>query len=86
MSQILIYQTGDNQATVEVQFDGDTVWLNLNQIAMLLGRDKSVISRQVKNIFSERGYRFVQNPYFLPKTIHNSKLIKSNFPTFQIIK
>lgn len=53
MSQILIYQTGDNQATVEVAFDGDTVWLNLNQIATLFGRDKSVISRHFKNIFSE---------------------------------
>jgi prophage maintenance system killer protein len=53
MSQILIYQTGDNQATVEVQFDGDTVWLNLNQIAMLFGRDKSVISRHFKNVFLE---------------------------------
>jgi hypothetical protein len=31
--------------------DGETVWLSLNQIAALFGRDKSTISRHIKNIF-----------------------------------
>jgi prophage maintenance system killer protein len=38
---------------VEVRLTGDTVWLNLNQMAELLDRDKSVISRHLNNIFRE---------------------------------
>jgi prophage maintenance system killer protein len=51
MSEIVIYQTSDNQTQVEVQFEGETFWLSLNQIATLFDRDKSVISRHFKNIY-----------------------------------
>jgi prophage maintenance system killer protein/prophage antirepressor-like protein len=50
-SAIVIYQSGKNQIEVSVQFDKETVWLNLNQIAQLFDRDKSVISRHINNIF-----------------------------------
>ena len=53
-SQIEIYQNKDNKTEIEVQFDNETFWLSLNQIAELFGRDKSVISRHLKNIFSEK--------------------------------
>lgn len=53
MSEIIIYQTSDNQTTVEVQFEEDTCWLSLNQIAELFERDKSVISRHLKNIYKK---------------------------------
>jgi len=36
-------------------FDGETVWLSLNQLANLFQRDKSVISRHINNIFKEGG-------------------------------
>lgn len=51
MSEIIIYNSPGNQTQIEVNFDGNTVWLTLNQIANLFGRDKSVISRHLKNIF-----------------------------------
>ncbi|MGL5113293.1 MAG: RhuM family protein [Flavobacterium sp.] len=51
MSEILIYLSSDNQTQIEVQFDNETVWLSLNQISELFGRDKSVVSRHLKNIF-----------------------------------
>lgn len=51
MKEIILYQTKDNQTQVEVQIDGDTVWLSLNQIGELFDRDKSVVSRHLKNIF-----------------------------------
>lgn len=54
MSEILIYQTDDGQTRLEVQFGEDTVWLSLNQIAVLFQRDKSVVSRHIKNVFEER--------------------------------
>jgi hypothetical protein len=52
-SQILLYQTEDGQTRLEVQLEKDTVWLSLNQMAVLFQRDKSVISKHIKNIFEE---------------------------------
>lgn len=52
-SQILLYQTEDGQTRLEVQLQKDTVWLSLNQMAKLFQRDKSVISKHIKNIFEE---------------------------------
>ena len=48
---IEIYQTATGDAKVEVRFDNDTVWLSLQQMADIFGRDKSVISRHLKKIF-----------------------------------
>ena len=54
MNQIEIYQTKDKQTQVEVKFEEDTAWLSLNQIAELFKRDKSVISKHLKNIFTTK--------------------------------
>jgi prophage maintenance system killer protein len=51
--QIIIYQTADGQATLDVKLEHDTIWLSLNQLTTLFERDKSVISRHLKNIFTE---------------------------------
>lgn len=53
MSEMITYQTPDKQTELEVRFDGETFWLSLNQIAQLFERDKSVISRHLRNIFQE---------------------------------
>jgi hypothetical protein len=52
-NEVIIYQTEDGSLQIDVQFDRDTVWLSLNQMAELFQRDKSVISRHIKNIFTE---------------------------------
>lgn len=52
-SQILLYQTEDGHTRIEVQFKGETVWLSLNQMADLFQRDKSVISKHIRNVFDE---------------------------------
>lgn len=52
-NQIEIFSTSDGKIQVEVQFEGDTFWLSLNQLASLFEKDKSVISRHLKNIFQE---------------------------------
>ncbi len=51
--KIIIYKTEDEAVSVYVRFGQDTVWLTLDQMAELFDRDKSTISRHVKNIFSE---------------------------------
>ena len=50
---MIIYQTQDGLVKIDVAFDHDTVWLSLEQMAQLFQRDKSVISRHIRNIFSE---------------------------------
>ena len=52
-SSILMYTTEDGITKVEVTFDNDTEWLSLDQIAELFQKNKSTISRHIKNIFSE---------------------------------
>ncbi len=52
-SKLIMYTTEDGLTKVEVTFDNDTVWLSIDQMAELFQRDKSTISRHIKNIFSE---------------------------------
>lgn len=52
-SEILLYQTEDGQTRLEVQLHAETVRLSLNQLADLFQRNKSVISRHIKNIFAK---------------------------------
>ena len=64
---IVVY-TSDSNLRLKVITDGETVWLTIEQMAMLFGRDKSVIGKHVRNVFSEgelpvRGFRQI-----LPKT------------------
>jgi hypothetical protein len=52
-SEIILYQTEDGGTRLQVRLEGETVWLSLNQMADLFQRDKSVISRHIKNLFSD---------------------------------
>ena len=49
-SEMMIYTTEDGLTKIETTFDGDTVWLSIDQMAELFQRDKSTISRQVKQL------------------------------------
>ena len=51
--QIILYQTQDGESKIEVTLANDTVWLNLDQMAELFQRNKSTISRHIKNVFEE---------------------------------
>ena len=48
---LLLYQTEDGQTKIEVTLANDTVWLNADQMAELFQRNKSTISRHIKNVF-----------------------------------
>ena len=50
---MLIYQSADGNIKIDVRFEKETVWLSLDQMATLFGRDKSTISRHAKNVFEE---------------------------------
>lgn len=50
-SELILYESTDGQTKIDVRLENETVWLTLNQIAELFERDKSVISRHLKNVF-----------------------------------
>ena len=50
---IVIYQTEDGNTKIDVRFEDQTVWLTLDQLSSLFQRDKSTISRHIKNVFNE---------------------------------
>ena len=52
-TDLIMYTTDDGITKVEATFDGDTVWLSIDQMAELFQRDKSVIVKHVRNIFKE---------------------------------
>ncbi len=52
-SQILIYQAEDGSLATEVRLLGDTVWLRQEQMSELFGRERSVITKHVRNVFKE---------------------------------
>ena len=51
--EVIIYQTEDGLSKFEVNLKNETVWLSLDQMAELFQRDKSTISRHIKNVFEE---------------------------------
>ena len=52
-SKMIIYTTEDGLMKIETTFNDETVWLSLDQMSSLFQRDKSTISRHIKNIFDE---------------------------------
>lgn len=58
MNTIELYKSSNGESQIEVRFENETVWLSLNQIAELFGRDKSVISRHLRNIYKEEELDF----------------------------
>ena len=52
-SSIVLYTTDDGRTQLEVKLERDTVWLTQSQMAVLFGRDRTVITRHIRNIFKE---------------------------------
>ena len=52
-TELIIYQTEDGTTKIDVYFQGDNAWLSKAQMAELFQRDRSVISRHVRNVFDE---------------------------------
>lgn len=52
-NEIILYETADHAVKLNVNTDGDTVWLNRSQLAELFDRDVSVIGRHINAVFKE---------------------------------
>ena len=51
--EVLVYEAPDGQARVDVRLERETVWLTQAQMVDLFGRDQSVVSRHLRNVFAE---------------------------------
>ena len=51
---MLIYRSADGKIKIDVRFENETVWLTQSQMCVLFGRERSVITKHVKNIFEEK--------------------------------
>jgi len=52
-SELILYQTEDNRTRIEVRLENETVWLTQAQISDLFQRERSVITKHIRNIFEE---------------------------------
>ena len=52
-SSIVLYTTNDGNTQLEVKLENGSVWLTQSQMAELFGRDRTVITRHIRNIFKE---------------------------------
>ena len=52
-NEIVLFESEDEEVKLDVELDGDTVWLTKEQMAVLFGRDRTVISRHISNIYKE---------------------------------
>jgi hypothetical protein len=56
-SEMLIYQAPDGTIRIDVQLEGETVWLTQDHMAQLFGKAKSTINEHIRNIFAESELR-----------------------------
>jgi hypothetical protein len=52
-NEIILYRQNELQEHIEVRIEDDTVWLSQEQISMLFERDRSVVTKHIRNIFKE---------------------------------
>jgi hypothetical protein len=65
MSDLIMYQTEDGLTKIEVEFDNENAWLTQAQMAELFQRDRTVITKHIKNIFEEGELDEESNVQFL---------------------
>lgn len=65
LDQVILFQAADGQVSLDVRLEADTVWLSQAQMAELFGRERSVITRHVGNVFREGELPEKSNVHFL---------------------
>ena len=52
-SEIVIFKTSDEKVSIDVRFEGETVWLTIDDMASLFEKSRSTINEHILNIFEE---------------------------------
>ena len=63
--EIVLFETADNEVSLQVKLEDETVWLTQAQMIELFGRNQSVISRHINNAFREGEVDKESNMHFL---------------------
>ena len=63
--KIIIYQTADGNAEIDVRLENETVWLSTSQMALLFDKEESNIRRHIINVFNEGELQRENNMHFL---------------------
>ena len=82
---IVIFKTEDGQISVDARFDAETVWLSLDQMAALFERDKSTISRHIKNVFEDGELRMESVVANFATTAADGKVYQVDFYNLDVI-
>ncbi|MBE6470535.1 MAG: virulence protein RhuM/Fic/DOC family protein [Coriobacteriaceae bacterium] len=64
-NNIVLFESEDHDVSIDVGFDGETVWLSQRQISELFGKDRTVITRHINNIFNQGELDRESNVHFL---------------------
>ena len=83
--QILLYQTVDGESRIEVTLCNDTVWLTLDQMAELFQRNKSTISRHIKNVFESGELQENSVVAFFATTASDGKVYNVDYYNLDVI-
>ncbi|MBM2817737.1 MAG: hypothetical protein HW401_327 [Parcubacteria group bacterium] len=59
--EIIIYKTSKNEVDLQVRFENETVWLTQMEIAELFGKERTVITKHIKNIFADKEINLKSN-------------------------
>jgi len=84
-SQIILYQTEDGQAKIQVKLEDETVWLTQKQMAMLFDKGIPTINEHIKNIFKEGELKENSVIRKFRITASDAKSYKANFYNLDVI-
>ena len=83
--QIILYQTVDGESKIEVTLANDTVWLTIDQMADLFQRNKSTISRHIKNVLESGELQETSVVAFFATTASDGKIYQVNYYNLDMI-
>jgi len=85
MSEIIIFRTDNNEIQVDVEFDGETVWLSQKQISELFEQTKQNISLHINNCFKEGELKSNSVVKESLTTASDGKKYKTNYYNLDVI-
>ena len=83
--EIVIYQTQDGTTQLDVRLEGETVWITQDQMTQLFQRDKSTISRHIRNIFEDRELDKNSVVAFFATTANDGKIYNVAYYNLDVI-
>ena len=74
--EIIIYQADQISKRIEVRINNETVWLSIEQIGTLFGRDRTVVNRHINKILKKVNYKKKRYVHFLHTPLNTVQLKK----------